>query len=58
MCYGFFRLALPLNCNARALSGCVLADVTFPLISDSEKKIYEEIEKTKKKELISKQDKW
>jgi hypothetical protein len=35
-----------------------IACCDFTVISDSEKKIYQEIEKTKKKELISNQDKW
>lgn len=38
---------------AKKIAGC-----DFAVISDSEKKVYREIEKTKKKELISRQDKW
>ena len=38
---------------AKKIAGC-----DFDVVSGSEKNIYQEIEKTKKKELISKQDKW
>lgn len=38
---------------AKKIEGC-----GFAVISDSEKKLYREMEKTKKKEWISKQDKW